>query len=262
MKNLWKKAKQGATIAVGKITSTPESEDPEFLQRNEIFRTIETQALDLEKRMEAWALSIELESQANVALSSTFAKAFGEGEEPYCAEAWHSQLGIARLAEGYRNLKETHIPHFCLAKLAEFRGRIMQLKKARSQRVDNRILMQSEEKDLKQAQEKHKDVPHRQERFDAQQAEYLKFHNQFITGVDELVRDKPEVFGKVYHIYQFYLMELVELQQSAIVSENSSIPFAQFKHEFPSALTKMELKPLEIVIKPAEEAEGEGPGVE
>jgi hypothetical protein len=68
---------------------------------------------------------------------------------------------------------ETHIPHFCLAKLAQFREGIKQLRKARKLRVDNRILMQ-EEKHLIHAQDKHKEVQHQQERFDEQQVEYLK----------------------------------------------------------------------------------------
>jgi hypothetical protein len=258
MKALWKKAKQGATIAVGKITATPESEDPEYLQKDDVFRTIERQTVELLKRMDAWTHAIDAEAQANLVLSTAFSKGFGDGEDPYHAEADHSQNGIARLSDGYRNLRETHIPHFCLAKLAEFRERINQLKKARKLRVDNRILMQAEEKNLKQAQEKHKDVQHRQERFDEQQAEYQKFHTEFTNGVDAIVREKPEVFGKVYHIYQFYLMELVELQQHAIVTQNSSIPFAELKQELPSALTKMDLKPAEVVVKPAEDTEGQG----
>jgi hypothetical protein len=110
--------------------------------------------------------------------------------------------------------------------------------------------MLNEEKKLKEAQEKHSQgLEHREERFNAQRIEYEQLHTQFMSGIEEIERAKADVFGRVFHCYRFYLMELVELQQESIVRQIPDFPYAPLKQELPSAVTNIDIRPVEVTVR-------------
>jgi hypothetical protein len=250
MRALWKNVRQTATIAVGKMTATSKDEDPTYILATELLRKIDCAVVALGRTLSDWVRAAGAQAAASSALSAAFAESFGESEPPYFAQAGRARDGVAALDQAYAHLTQTHIPHFCIEKLSEFQGRIRELCVVQRARKNARILMLSEEKKFREAQEKHsRELPHREERFRAQKIEYERYHEQFISGMEDLERAKAEVFGRVFHCYQFYLMELVELQQESILRQNRDIPFQALKEELPSALTKIEVAPVEVTVR-------------
>jgi hypothetical protein len=131
---------------------------------------------------------------------------------------------------------------YCLGKLTEFRAKIQDLKKLKSSRKDNRILMQSEERKFREGQEKAaKDLTKREERFNAQKAEYEELHQQFLIAIDQLAKEKVTVFGDVFHAMLFFQGELCELQRRAVVETTKEMELESVRERLPTCLTKIDL---------------------
>jgi hypothetical protein len=250
MQALWKNVRQSATIAVAKVTISDKDEDPIYLSKCDVLRKLNSDSATLLRNLTDWANSLVAQSTASVALSTAFSEAFSDADQPYSQRAVRSREGLIRLDRSCANLKATHVSHFCLKKLAEFQERIRSVAGLKTSRKDSRILMLQEEKKLRDVQEKGSpQLQHRQERFDAQKIEYERCHTQFVEGVAELERIKVEVFGRVFHCYQFYLTELVELQQQDIVEQNPDFPYAELKQELPSAQISIETQPADVTVR-------------
>jgi hypothetical protein len=250
MKALWKNVKQSATIAVAKVTNTSKDEDPAYITKSELLRKIEADSISLSRALQDWAHTLNTHSTTSLALSSAFVEAFNESDAPYFATAVRSREGLATLGQCHGNLQQTHIPHFCIEKLSEFQARIRSLAALREARKQSRILMLNEEKKLKEAQERHSaGLEHREERYNAQKIEYERLHTQFMAGIEEIEQAKVDVFGRVFHCYRFYLMELVELQHQVIVQQIPDFPYETLKQELPSAVTNIDVQPAEVTVR-------------
>jgi hypothetical protein len=109
--------------------------------------------------------------------------------------------------------------------------------------------MQSEEKNLKAAQEKNKDVPHRQERYDAQKAEYEKFHAQYMTEAEALLNQKAGIFSRSFEIYQFFVLDLLDRKTATVGNFRQQIPYSTMKQELPGVGTKIEVVTVKINVE-------------
>jgi hypothetical protein len=250
MKGLWKNVKQSTTIAVGKMTGSRKDEEPDYIEKSDAINQIESQTVDLIRGMSQWVSALGTTYAKHVALAQAFATSYTEADGQAYRDANSSREAVVRLGDCATNLEQTHIPNFALARLQQLRDEIDALKKVKSSRKDNRILMQSEEGNLKAAQEKNKDVPHRQDRYNEQKALYEKFHNDFMTGAQSIINKKTEVFVRVFQVWQFYCVDFLDRETGTIGEFRQSIPYSSLKQELPGVATKVEVQQVTINYDP------------
>lgn len=252
MKNFWKKTKQSITIGVGKIKDKPKEDDPEYLEAAEKLRSAEKQIHSVIFALQVWSKGLVTLSQSQVELANVWEQVFEPGDDPYHSQAVKSKEGVEGMHEAYTNVSQAHIPGFLIKPLSDLMTKVRELKKAKAQRKNQQLLLKSEEKSLKAAQEKVdkgdpkpekqekavKDLERREERTTAQRAEYEKWHDAFMSGVQDLESKRKQVLKKVFEAHQFYMMEFVELQQAALSERESDFEMEALRGKYPSATSK------------------------
>jgi hypothetical protein len=246
MKGLWKSVKQTTTIAIGKLSSDPSDEDPEYRSKSDTLLLIDQNTSQLLKTLHLYRETLERHAASRLEVSTAFAKAFTEQERPHFDEAATLQTSATEYSAACTNVHQTHIPAFCIRELNDFREHIRALKEIKSVRKDNRILMQNEERKFKEAQEKHaKDVAHREARFNEHKTEYERVHADFLAGVERLAREKAEVFGRVFYRFQAFQIDLAEMEQRTVVAPCARLSLAAVRDELPRAMSKLDLSAIE-----------------
>jgi hypothetical protein len=242
MKGLWASVKKGATIAVGKASEDPTTEDPEYRIKSYLLREVAEHTERLFRMLQDYASVIEKQSAALLGVTSAFSAAFPESEEPHTSEALRFKLDTDQVVIGFQNLGQTHVPAFCLHKLSEFRAKVHEAKKVKGSRKNCRILMQNQEKKLAEATEKgDKHLLDRQQKCAAQKAEYEQFHALFLKNVDELCQERTALFSEVFHAFVFFQRDMIELQRRSIVETTQSVAFGSLQESLPPVLTKVDL---------------------
>lgn len=250
-------------LAAGKLQDKKKDDDPEYLQRADLLRVIQTQLREVMSAIDSWSNSLYAMSGANFALSKKWCEIIDPTEETMRGFAAKSQEGIEAMYGCWTNIHDAHVPSVIIKPLIDLKAKISALKKAKKERKKYQIFLRSEEKALKQAQEKagrgdlkdkdrekaEKDAEKRVEKHKNAKAEFDKWNNEFLTGVDELENQRNDAIKVAFQGYQFYMMELVELQQAAIIEQNSDFPMEDLRSTFPSATSK----DVPVVIQPAEE---------
>lgn len=248
MKNFFKKAKKSMTLGVAKVKSgvtgdakKRENEDPQFIEQTEKLRSLKSECIRIIKALNT--LGSNIESLANV-LEIT-GNTFGDVIHPDCNQYYQfsgkSQEGIHEYNKYMHNFSTYYLKNVVMKPLNDLDQELDNLNMIREKRKKNKVLLQQEEKHLKSAQEKNKDVDSHVEKTRLRREKYERYNNQFLTGVAMLYDKRAYVFGQAFDIYQFYLAELIELQERCIKQNLSTFPMETLRNQIQSCSTKPQL---------------------
>ncbi|OHT00551.1 hypothetical protein TRFO_07868 [Tritrichomonas foetus] len=238
MKKFLSKTKKSVTLGYAKakdgISSDKkkkENEDPDYVLHYEHLHMLQDQCALLTKSFNSIGVQSFNTANAAVAASATFAEIIQVDAEPYHTHALKSKDGFDRLKLVTENLRSHYIPQNEINLIKLCQEQIVQLKVIKNKRKKNRVLLLQEESHLAAAREKNKDVDLHEEKTRIRREKYERYHNDFINGVSRLYENRMNYFGKAYQIYQFYMLELIALQQQYIVQPLNDFPLQKMRAE-------------------------------
>ncbi|OHT05359.1 hypothetical protein TRFO_05936 [Tritrichomonas foetus] len=248
MKNFWKKTKKSVTLGMAKVVDgvssdakKKETDDPAFFEQSERLRVMREQCTKITRAL--YALGKEIENLANVysAAANTISDIITPDCQPYYQYSSQSQEGINEVHTYARNFSSYYLKNDELRPLNDMNDEIERLKILREKRKKNKVLLQQEEGHLKTAQSKNKDVDAHVEKTRMRREKFEKYNSEFLSGVSTLYDNRNEIYGHAFNIYQFYLTELVELQQKCIGGRLEDFPFESLQGQVTSCSAKPQL---------------------
>lgn len=254
VQKLFGKAKKGFTLTVEKgleIAHVKKSEeDPEYLQKSELFKSIETTALELKKTITTSAKLLAQTSKSNVLVSNACVNAFKDTNDANHDNTIKLLEYSNDMDRYYANYQDNIAPSQIVKPLDELIEKINALKIIENKRRKNHILSGKADSKLEKARTKgaqpnkmaalEEEAAHRH-------AKFSKYDNDFAAGINTLDTTRTQVFEVVYNNYQFYQFQLHQLTQKWITEKMSSFGYAQMESNLPSVTV--------IPEKPAEQAQ-------
>lgn len=248
MKNLFKKAKKSVTLGVAKVKSgvtndakKRENEDPAFVEHTEKMRTMKSQCAKLTSLFNTLANSIEQLCNSYQISKTAFQGIFTPECPPYYDFVTKSNDSTSQYQTCLHNFSSYYLRNVVMKPITDMNIELDRLNQLREKRKKNKILLQQEEDHLKSAQHKNKDVDEHVEKTKIRRDKFERYNAEFLTGVALLYDRRSEIFGSAFDIYQFYLAELVELQQKYIRDNLTSFPMNDLRQKIPSCSAKPQL---------------------
>lgn len=239
--SVWERTKKSVTLGVAKAKDgmssskkKKENEDPAYIVQYEHLHELQDQCSMLIKVLTNLGNQYCNAARSTAEVSQIFSEIIPIDTEPYHTHTFRSKDGSDHIKVYAEYLKNHYIPQNEINLIKLCQEQIAQLKIIKDKRKENRILLKQEESHLATAREKNKDVQIHEERTRNQREQYERYHNDFLNGVSRLYENRMNYFGKAYQIYQFYMLELIELQKAHLVTALGDFPFDQIRNEIPS----------------------------
>ena len=248
MKTFWKKTKKQVTLGVAKVkdaaagdTRKKEKEDPDFVEYSEKLKAMKAECQKIIHALTQVGREIESLSNSYCSTAAIFSEIITSDCDPYFDYSSKSQEGLKEVNTYVKNFSLYYLKEVQMKPLTDMNAEIDRLKVLRDKRKKNKVFLQQEENLLKNAQNKNKDVNHRVEKTRARREKYERYNSEFITGVSTLYENRNEIYGNAFNIYQFYIAEMIELQEQCLKDQNPDFPFDALKNQIPSCSQKPQL---------------------
>ena len=248
MKNFFKKAKKSMTLGVAKVKNgvssdakKRENEDPQFIEQTEKLRNLKSECLKIIRALNSLGKDIESLSNVLELTGNSFGDVIKPDCNPYYQFSCKSQEGIHEYNKYVHNFSSYYLKNVVMKPLIDLDQELDNLNVIREKRKKNKVLLQQEEKHLKSAQEKNKDVDQHVEKTRLRREKYERYNTQFLTGVASLYDRRAYIFGQAFDMYQFYLAELTELQDQCIRQNLVTFPMETMRSQVQSCSSKPQL---------------------
>lgn len=239
--SVWERTKKSVTLSVAKAKDgmssskkKKENEDPAYVVQYDHLHELQDQCAMLIKVLTSLGTQYCNAARSAAEVSQIFSEIIPIDSEPYHTHTIRSKDGNDHMKIYSEYLKNHYIPQNEISLIKLCQEQIAQLKVIKNKRKEHRILLKQEESHLATAKEKNKDVQIHEEKTRNQREQYERYHNDFLNGVSRLYENRMNYFGKAYQIYQFYMLELIELQKAHIISALEDFPFEKIRQEIPS----------------------------
>lgn len=239
--SVWERTKKSVTLSVAKAKDgmssskkKKENEDPAYVVQYDHLHELQDQCAMLIKVLTNFGNQYYNVARSTAEVSQIFSEIIPIDSEPYHTHTVRSKDGNDHMKIYSEYLKNHYIPQNEINLIKLCQEQIAQLKVIKNKRKENRILLKQEESHLATAREKNKDVQIHEEKTRNQREQYERYHNDFLNGVSRLYENRMNYFGKAYQIYQFYMLELIELQRAHLITNMEDFPFEQIRQEVPS----------------------------
>ena len=250
MKSFWKKTKKNVTLGVAKAKDglssdqkKKEKEEPEYIEQYDHLKLLQEQCVKLTRALNNLSQQLYNTASSLITVSSAFNEIIPVDAEPYHTHALKAKDGTDRFRVFTEYLKNHYVPQNEINMIKLCQEQISQLKVIKDKRKKNRVLLQQEEAHLAQAKAKNKEVQVHEEKTRLRREKYERYHNDFINGVSRLFENRMNYFGKVYQVYQFYMLELIGLQKIHLVKTlTDDFPLEQIREVVPSLTIEPDFK--------------------
>lgn len=239
--SVWERTKKSVTLGVAKAKDgmssskkKKENEDPAYVVQYDHLHELQDQCSMLIKVLTGLGAQFYNTARSAAEVSQAFSEVIPIDSEPYHTHTLRSKDGNDHMKIYAEYLKNHYIPQNEINLIKLCQEQIAQLKVIKNKRKEHRVLLKQEESHLATAREKNKDVQIHEERTRNQREQYERYHNDFLNGVSRLYENRMNYFGKAYQVYQFYMLELIELQKVHLVSTLGDFPFERVRQEVPS----------------------------